>query len=111
MGMEKRKKKRAPVEGALSRYGVKHPGSSQQHARHLASLRRSRRKNLRPYFFFFLPAFFFILVFSLGLDFVAELLFLLTGIDTSLTLLLPDKHPKLRNSQAGPHRTSPQAGL
>jgi hypothetical protein len=77
----------------------------------LASLRRSRRKKLCRYFFFFLPAFFFILVFSLGLDFVAELLFLLTGIDTSLTLLLPDKHPKLRKSQAGPHRTSPSRGI
>jgi len=42
-----------------------------------------------------LPAFFFIFVFSFDLDLVAELLFFLTGIDTSLTVLLPDKHPKL----------------
>jgi hypothetical protein len=69
----------------------------------LASLRQRRRKNLCRYFFFFLPAFFFILVFSLGLDFVAELLFFATGIDTSLTLLLPDKHletPQLRGLAA-----------
>jgi hypothetical protein len=51
-------------------------------------------ENLRHYFFFFLPAFFFIFVFSFDLDLVAELLFFLTGIDTSLTVLLPDKHPK-----------------
>jgi hypothetical protein len=43
-------------------------------------------ENLSRYFFFFLPAFFFILVLSLDLDFVAERFFLLTGIDTSYTV-------------------------
>lgn len=57
--------------------------------------------NLRRYFFFFLPAFFFILVFSLALDFVAELFFF-TGIDTSLTVLLPDKLRNPLNPLAGP---------
>jgi hypothetical protein len=51
-------------------------------------------KTLSRYFFFFLPAFFFILVLSFDLDLVAERFALFTGIDTSLQSLLPDKHPK-----------------
>jgi hypothetical protein len=41
-----------------------------------------------------LPAFFFILVFSLDLDFVAELLFFFTGIDTSLTVAAAGQAPE-----------------
>jgi hypothetical protein len=38
----------------------------------------------RDYFFFFLPAFFFIVLFNLDLDFLAVLAaFLFAGIDTS----------------------------
>jgi hypothetical protein len=76
-------KKEGPLSGALSRYGVNHPGLSQQHARHLGQPPGFPEENLCRYFFFFLPAFFFILVFSLGLDFLAELFFF-TGIDTLL---------------------------
>jgi hypothetical protein len=41
-----------------------------------------------------LPAFFFILVFSLDLDFVAELLCFFTGIDTSLTVAAAGQAPE-----------------
>jgi hypothetical protein len=41
-----------------------------------------------------LPAFFFILVFSFGFDFVAELLFFLTGIDTSSNVAAAGQAPK-----------------
>jgi hypothetical protein len=41
-----------------------------------------------------LPAFFFIFVFSLDLDFVAELLFFFTGIDTSSNFAAAGQAPK-----------------
>jgi len=53
-----------------------------------------REKNAVSYFFFFLPAFFFILALRLGLDLVAFLRAVrFTGIDTSYCYrLLCDKH-------------------
>ena len=52
----------------------------------------SRGKNFGGYFFFFLPAFFFIALFSFGLDLrTVRFTFLLTGIDTSSAAPLLDK--------------------
>jgi hypothetical protein len=89
------KKREGPFSGALSGRGANSPQLIPAASpASFASLRRAGGKTFSRYFFFFLPAFFFILVLSFDLDFVAELLFLLTGIDTSFTMLLPDKHPK-----------------
>jgi hypothetical protein len=49
-----------------------------------------------------LPAFFFILVFNFGLDFLAELLFFLTGIDTSLTVAAAGQAPEPPERRGGP---------
>lgn len=53
----------------------------------------SQGKKFWRYFFFFLPAFFFIALFSFGLDLrTVRLAFFLTGIDTSSAAPLLDKH-------------------
>lgn len=91
-----KKNKEGPLSEALSRYGASSPRLISAACPASWPASGSPEENLCRYFFFFLPAFFFaIFVFSLALDLEAELLFFLTGIDTSLTLLLPDKHPKL----------------
>jgi len=82
-------KKEGPFSGALSRYGVHLPRLIPAALPGiLASLRVSRRENLYRYFFFFLPAFFLTAIFVFNLDFelVAGLFFVVTGIDTSLTV-------------------------
>ena len=89
-----RSKKEGPLSGALSRYGVSSPRLIAAACPASWPASGSPEENLRDYFFFFLPAFFFIFVFSFGLDFVAELLFFFTGIDTSLTSAAAGQAPK-----------------
>jgi hypothetical protein len=86
-------KKRAPCSGALSRYGDVSPRLIAAACPASWPASGFPEENLCPYFFFFLPAFFFILVFNFGLDFFAELFFL-TGIDTSLTVAAAGQAPK-----------------
>ena len=77
------KKRGPPFRGPLGRVDPPqlYPSSMSQASSPASGFPKEK---LRGYFFFFFQAFFFMLVFSLGLDFVAELLFFVTGIDTSL---------------------------
>jgi hypothetical protein len=82
-------------------------GLIQQQVRHLASLRNDHPggKLFSGYFFFFLPAFFFISLFNLDLDLTPALrarLFV-PGIDTSFDPLLLEK---LLDLIVGPMRPS-----
>src|SRR5579871_297127 len=90
------KKKRAPFVGALSRYGVSSPRLIAAACPASWPASGIPEENLCRYFFFFLPAFFFILVLSFGLDFLAELLFFFTGIDTSFICCCRTSVPKPR---------------
>src|SRR5579885_2515039 len=89
-------KKRAPFVGALSRYGVSSPRLIAAACPASWPASGIPEENLCRYFFFFLPAFFFILVLSFGLDFLAELLFFFTGIDTSFICCCRTSVPKPR---------------
>ncbi|HVA41203.1 MAG TPA: hypothetical protein VNF49_11105 [Candidatus Binataceae bacterium] len=89
-----RGKKEGPLSGALSRYGVNSPRLIAAACPASWPASGFPEENLRRYFFFFLPAFFFIFVFSFGLDFVAELLFFFTGIDTSLSVAAAGQAPE-----------------
>ena len=87
-------KKEGPFSGALSRYGVDSPRLIAAACPASWPASGFPEENLCRYFFFFLPAFFFIFVFSLDLDFVAELLFFFTGIDTSSNFAAAGQAPK-----------------
>jgi hypothetical protein len=89
-----REKKEGPLSGALSRYGVNSPRLIAAACPASWPASGFPEGNLCRYFFFFLPAFFFIFVFNLDLDFVAELLFFFTGIDTSLTVAAAGQAPE-----------------
>ena len=99
-------KKRAPCSGALSRYGVVSPRLIAAACPASWPASGFPEENFCRYFFFFLPAFFFILVFNLGLDFLAELFFL-TGIDTSLTVAAAGQAPETPGTSDEPLLISP----
>ena len=92
--LKTRSKKEGPLSGALSRYGVSSPRLIAAACPASWPASGFPEENLCRYFFFFLPAFFFILVFSFGLDFVTELLFFFTGIDTSSNFAAAGQAPK-----------------